>query len=143
MRCDMQKMAARLVLPGLALIVCVNLAASQVVKLNETPLAPYKTAPDDAARQSAAPSAYFYVAVRPGPTGTLSAGKESQTLTKSSGFVYPSVDFVFSAASRLIADGSTANNADSATKALAEVSRINAHVRIDALDNARNTFKGF
>lgn len=126
------------------LIAFVNLAASQVIKLSESSLTPYKAVPGESGHQNSAPSAYLYVAVRPGPTGTLDSSESKGSgaaVTKSSGFVYPSVDFVFSAASQLIADGSTANNAESASKALTEVSRINAHVRIEALDSSRNSFK--
>jgi hypothetical protein len=129
----------------LMVVAFVNLASSQVVKLSESPLAPYKMTPEETGRQNGVPSAYFYVAVRSGPTGTLSSSnseKGEATVTPAvSGFAYPSLDFVFSAASQLIADGSASNNADSASKALAEVSRINTHVRIDALDSSHNSVK--
>jgi hypothetical protein len=119
-------------------------ALSQVIKTNESALTPYK-ATDSAAPQSAIPSAYLYVAVRPGPTGTLSASEAGASdvtvATSASGFAYPSLDFVISAASQLIAEGSSSNNAASASKALAEVSRINAHVRIDSLDASRAPFR--
>ena len=140
----MRPFLLRVLYVTLSLIVFVNPARSQVVKLNETALTPYKSAPAEAGRQNLAPAAYFYVAVRPGPTGALDSSSDKEAainLLKSSGFVYPSLDFVFSAASQLIADGSAANNAGSATKALAEVSRINAHVRIEPLDGERNPIK--
>src|ERR1051326_4923396 len=58
-------------------------ALSQVVKINESALTPYKATELDG-RQNAAPSAYIYVAVRPGPTGTLNpsdAGARDLTIT--------------------------------------------------------------
>jgi hypothetical protein len=115
-------------------------SVSQVIKINESELTPYK-ATDSDPRQSAVPSAYLYVAVRPGPTGTLNAseaGASDVTVTTATpGFAYPSLDFVISAASQLIAEGSSSNNASAASKALAEVSRINAHVRVESLDASR------
>lgn len=119
------------------LLVFSGSSVSQVVKMNESALTPYKAA-DPENRQSAIPSAYLYVAVRPGPTGKLSASEAANSNvsvgTSTAGFVYPSLDFVISAASQLIAEGTASNNASSASKALAEVSRINAHVHIESLD---------
>src|SRR5579862_5806150 len=132
------------------LILCVCLVTaspslSQVVKMNESALTPYKAA-DSEGRQGAVPSAYLYVAVRPGPTGTLNAseaGASNVTVTTSTaGFAYPSLDFVISAASQLIAEGTSLNNAASASKALAEVSRINAHVRVQSLDASGTAISG-
>ena len=116
---------------------------SQVIKINESALTPYK-ATDSAGQQNAVPSGYLYVAVRPGPSGTLSrsdsGGGNVTVATSATAFAYPSLDFVISAASQLVAEGSSSNNAASALKALAEVSRINAHVKIESLDASRVPF---
>jgi hypothetical protein len=107
-----------------------------VVKLQETAMAPYRTT-GESEESGNRPAAYLYATVRPGVTGSLEGAKDAAVNEQMAAtFAYPSLDFVFSAASRLVAEGSSANTADSATKALSQVTRINAHVRVESLDSS-------